>query len=356
MFVLTPESSPRFLRDRLRLDDCESVEVHELPGGVSNAVFFVALSKSGERFVLKQAREKLRVQEEWRCPVERIWREVDVLRLCGELVEMRSAECGAQSEAESRCEPTVPQVLWEDRENFCYAMTAAPEGHRTWKEMLLAGETREPIAAACGRLLGALHAGSWNDPQVASQLDDRAYFEKLRLDPYYRHIARVHPDHAPQIERLIESVWQHRRCLVHGDFSPKNLLIWPGHVMLIDFEVGHYGDPAFDLGFFLTHLLLKSLWSGPRHGEYLNLAESFWDEYRQVLGPAIDSAELVALERRMLWNLAGCLLARVDGKSPVDYLSGEQQETVRRLARTWLSAPPAEFAVAARAWVESLPP
>ena len=324
-----------------RVGASEPIEIRELSGGVSNAVFLVTLPESGERFVLKQAREKLRVQEEWHCPVERIWREVEVLRMCGELLQARSAECGARSEAGSRMRAgRASSAVGGPSELLLCNDGSAGRGTGRGRKLLLAGETSEPIAAACGRLLGTLHAGSWNDSLVASQLEDRAYFDQLRLDPYYRQVARVHPDLAPQIERLIESVWTHRRCLVHGDFSPKNLLVWPGHVMLIDFEVGHYGDPAFDLGFFLTHLFLKGIWAGPRRGEYVSLAKCFWIAYQQALAPTVDSAELVALEQRSFWNLAGCLLARVDGKSPVDYLNRQQQEHVRRQARHWLESPP----------------
>jgi 5-methylthioribose kinase len=112
-------------------------------------------------------------------------------------------------------------------------------------------------------------------------------------------------------------------------------------VLLIDFEVGHYGDPAFDLGFFLTHLVLKSIWSGARQSEYLALATEFWHTYREtMLAAGIGNGELTALERRTMFNLAGCMLARVDGKSPVEYLSTEQQDRVRLLARGWLVAAP----------------
>jgi 5-methylthioribose kinase len=227
-------------------------------------------------------------------------------------------------------------------------MTAAPEGHRTWKELLLAEDLRDgkAIAASCGWLLGRLHAASWGDESIVARLDDRTYFDQLRLDPYYRYAAKQHTDLEPQIDNLLRSVWEHRRCLVHGDFSPKNLLVWPGHVMLIDFEVGHFGDPAFDLGFFLTHLVLKSIWSGPRKSEYLTLAAEFWDRYREAMALKVSSEELTALETRMLANLAGCLLARIDGKSPVDYLSQPQRETARDLARTWLLHPPPKFAAA----------
>ena len=225
MLELTATTTADYLRSTGRLRPGEPVEVRELAGGVSNAVLLVTLPGRGERFVLKQARGKLRVKEDWQCSVERIWREVETLRICGELLELRKAEGGwrmAGAESASFV-PGVPLVLWEDRENFAYAMTAAPADHRTWKELLLAGELPLSlgVATACGQLLAAIHGGSWNNSEVATRLDDRTFFEALRLDPYYRQIARVHTDLAPPITELIESVWSHRHCLVHGDFSPR---------------------------------------------------------------------------------------------------------------------------------------
>jgi len=327
MHKISSKNAAEYLRSTGRIPTVAQIEVRELPGGVSNLVLRIVLPASGEQFVLKQARDRLRVQDEWLCPVERIWREVEVLRICQSLL--------------TRGEPIealVPQVLWEDRENYCFAMSAAPEVHQTWKQLLLAGEVESSrvLAAASGRLLGQLHAGSWNNREIATRLDGRTFFDQLRIDPYYRQIARIHADLSPAIEQVINSVWQHRLCLVHGDFSPKNLLVWPGHLLLIDFEVGHFGDPAFDLGFFLTHLVLKSIWGSSRQHEYLPLADGFWKTYRATLSRVVPDSELAALEQRMLLNLAGCLLARIDGKSQVEYLSTEQRRTVRELARGWL--------------------
>ena len=219
-------------------------------------------------------------------------------------------------------------------------MTAAPPGAQDWKSLLMLGEVDRTVAATIGRMLAAIVRASWRNPESERVFGDQTVFDQLRIDPYYRQIARVHADLAPAIGRLIDSVWQHRLCLAHGDFSPKNLLVWPGHVMLIDFEVGHYGDPAFDLGFFLTHLVLKSTWAGQRRGEYLALASEFWWAYRATMEQATGAEELASLEARTVWNLAGCMLARVDGKSPVDYLSADHQRLVRDVARQWLSAPP----------------
>jgi 5-methylthioribose kinase len=344
MWTITAETAAEYLRTAGRASADEAVEVRELTGGVSNVVLLVTLPAHGERFVLKQARGQLRVQEEWLCPVERIWREVEVLRACGE--QLRVAECGVRDgerdTVATLSRPGVPEVLWEDRENFCFAMTAAWPKAKTWKEVLLAGRiTFAPyVAAACGRLLGRLHAGSWKNAALAEQLADRTYFDQLRLDPYYRHAAKRNPDRTSQLADLVNSVLAHRLCLVHGDFSPKNLLVWPGHVWLIDHEVGHFGDPAFDLGFFLTHLVAKAVRAREACRKYLHLTAIFWNEYRRHVATVASAEELAALKRRMMLNLAGCLLARVDGKSPLEYLTEEERRVIRQLGREWLIAPP----------------
>jgi 5-methylthioribose kinase len=187
-----------------------------------------------------------------------------------------------------------------------------------------------------------LHGGAWHDADVARDFDDRQYFDDLRLDPYYRQIARVHPDLAVPIHRLIDSTWDQRHCLVHGDFSPKNLLLHGSRLMLIDFEVGHYGDPAFDLGFFLAHLVLKAFYHAPRHEDYFALTGSFWDGYRGVMSAMMSSEEFDVLVHRGILNFAGCALARLDGKSKVDYLNDNvRRDAVRTLCRSIFAEQPA---------------
>jgi len=221
----------------------------------------------------------LRTPDPWYCGVERIWREVEVLRVCAELLDAPDRSSAAGGTLVAR----TPRILHEDRENYAFAMSAAPEDHRVWKAGLLAGHADPTIAAACGRLLGRLHAGSWQNAEIRERLGDRTIFDELRLDPYYRTLARSFPGDAPHLERLIESVLAHRRSLVHADFSPKNLLVYSGGLLLVDFETGHYGDPAFDLGFFLSHLVLKAVYHAPDHEKYLALTEIFWSAYQAGL-------------------------------------------------------------------------
>src|ERR1044072_3384337 len=153
MQEVTAENAADYLRTTGRASASELIEARELAGGVSNVVLLVHLPDRGARFVIKQSRPRLRVQQEWLCPVERIWREIDSLAICGKLLADEQSKGGLSA--------SIPEVLWEDRGNYLYAMTAAPFEHRTWKELLLAGQLMESEtqAAACGEgLLGPLHA------------------------------------------------------------------------------------------------------------------------------------------------------------------------------------------------------
>ncbi len=336
MIELTPQTAADYLRSQGVVETDEALQIRELSGGVSNTVLLVERTNlpAGD-FVLKQALPRLKVQQEWLCSIERIWREVEVLEICGSLL----ASGGRQppdTNFSASWTTTVPKVIFSDRANYCYAMSAAPSGHRTWKECLLAGEADPQIAAACGTLLGTLHAGSWRDADIAARLEDRTFFDSLRLDPYYRRLAIVHPDLADTLHNLIDETYRTRLCLVHGDFSPKNLLISPGQIWLIDFEVGHFGDPAFDLGFFLTHLALKAIHFQSRREEYLQLIDHFWQTYCRRLSLAASDSEIADLSRRTATHWAACLLARVDGKSPVDYLAALEQHLARSCARSFL--------------------
>ncbi|MEK6238009.1 MAG: phosphotransferase [Planctomycetales bacterium] len=328
-----------YLRETGRIAADEKVSARRLSGGVSNEVFHVRRS-GGEDFVLKQAREQLRVPDPWFSRVERIHREAEVLRVCQELL--------GDADNDSR-EARTPEILFEDRENFAFAMTAAPREHVVWKQELLAGRADLEIAACCGRLLGRMHGRSWHGADVASRLEDRSFFEELRIDPYYRTVAEVHPDLKPALTDLIDSARSERHALTHADFSPKNLLVFPGGLLMVDFETGHYGDPAFDLGFFLSHLVLKSFHHAPRHAAFLELISRFWETYLPEVQPQAGDAATEALVRRGISHFAGCALARLDGKSKIDYLEPpDRRDAVRGLCRELLLNPLAR-------WEDALP-
>jgi 5-methylthioribose kinase len=311
MLELTEQNAAEILHARGHLADSHTAKVRELSGGVSNAVFLV--EQGAERFVVKQARGKLRVQADWQCSVERIWREVEVLKAYGDLMQPVSLPF-----------LHIPALKWKDQELYAYAMTAAPANFSTWKDELMAGRIAATTPQRAGTLLNILHWKSWHHTEVAERFDDRQYFADLRLEPYYRVAAERYLPLAKPLKLLIDETWEERHCLVHGDFSPKNLLVYGGHAFLIDFEVGHYGDPAFDIGFFLTHLTLKGIHFPQLATSYCKAIHEFIGAYN-VLSKLIGNDEMIRLLGRSTRHLAGCLVARVHGKSPVDYLTPAEQ-------------------------------
>ena len=194
--------------------------------------------------------------------------------------------------------------------------------------------------------MGATAANGTELAELLARMTDRAIFDALRLDPYYRATARAHPAEAPCFEKLVASVLDHPRSLVHADFSPKNLLVHRGGVMLVDFETGHFGDPAFDLGFFLSHLLLKTIRHRPRFDDFAGLTTAFWDRYTAGISTLSEKPSFAPGEvhRRTVAHLAGGMWARIDGTSKIDYLPEPAlQEMVRRFSKSLLLDAPADW-------------
>jgi len=300
-----------YLHDKRRLQPEETATVELLAWGVSNVVLRVTTS-TGSEFVLKQSSEQLRTEVLWKSRLDRIYRECDVMRT---VVEFLPAAA-------------VPQILFEDRENYLFAMQAVAADHIIWKADLLNGNIDPAIAASAGDILSAIHFHTADDNTCQTRYADREVFVQLRVDPFYRYIARAHPQLQPAIEELITEMWQTTLCVVHADFSPKNILISELGVTLVDYETAHYGDPAFDIGFFLSHLLLKSVLHAERADELLQLCTTFWEHYIAGLGELRSHPKWnsMALERRSVQHLAACMLSRIEGTSTVDYLTKPDQQ------------------------------
>lgn len=309
----------------------DSPSVRPLTGGVSCEIWRV--EDSGRIFVVKRALPQLKVATEWYADVARNRYEQDYLRYVGDFLP-----------------EAVPKILFSEPEENFFAMEYLPFGD--WKKDLLAGRIDAAVAGRAGSTLGRIHAQSWGDADVARRFETGNHFHELRVAPYLLATAKAHPDLAAWIEQEADRLAHTHRALVHGDFSPKNLLVAPTRLIVLDCEVAWYGDPAFDVTFLLSHLLLKSL-HHPQDAERLfGLVDSFLAAYGKALGE--EHFAVVEADCRQL--LLCLLLARVDGQSPVEYLQEQQQKDfVRHFVRRQRQNPHQELAQSLSLWRDSLP-
>lgn len=317
MFECNEDSIGEFLRRSGRLPGSAPIRAVELGGGVSNAVFLVEPGGL-PAFVLKQSRAQLRTELAWFSRLDRVRNEVEALRLLNEALPAG----------------VVPALLFEDRDHHLFAMTRAPADAEPWKARLLRGEPDLDLAGEAGRILGRMHAIPADSTALhAPPLADRTVFDQLRIDPYYRQLARVHFDLRGRLDALAAGLAEPaERTFVHADFSPKNMLVHAGGFTVVDFETAHAGDPAFDLGFFLSHLILKAFRAariGQDTAAALARIDAFWPGYLEPTGGRIGDDRA----RRGAVHAAACCLARIDGKSPVDYRRQLDEDAVRRFAR-----------------------
>jgi len=295
------------------------LEVEALGGGVSNVV--LAASDGIRSVVLKQALARLRVPEEWWAPKERAMAEADALELAAGLTPAN-----------------VPKVL--DRDSLRNALTVerAPAGWADWKSRLLGGDARPGVAAQLGEVLACWHACTAAGRLPAS-LRASTNFEQLRVDPYYRAVARRSPELRDRLLVLADELLRQKVCFVHGDFSPKNVLVGEGGLWVVDFEVAHLGDPAFDVAFMLCHLVLKSFHMPAKVPLLDACMSAFVASYKAHLGLGPKLAWPHVLE-----HVACLLLARVKGKSPAEYLTEPERRAAWALGTSLLSGPPGSLA------------
>ncbi len=299
----------------------EAGEWEPLTGGVSSDIW--RLRGAAGEVCIKRALAQLKVAEAWTAPVSRNEAEWDYMETVERIVP-----------------GVVPRPVAHDPALGLFAMTwLAPADHPLWKGELFAGRSDPAFAAAMGTLLGRIHAGTAGNPAIAARFATDASFEALRIEPYLLTTASRHPDLADALRGIAAETAATKLALVHGDVSPKNILVGPSGPIVLDAECAWYGDPAFDLAFCLTHLAIKA--------RYLDLgraeASTSFDRLAAAyLGEVVWERRAV-LEARAARLLPALALARVDGKSPVEYLGDSSRAGLRASARRALAAAPSRL-------------
>ena len=289
--------------EQLRADghvSTESANLEALKGGVSSDIF---LLKDGDRkSVVKRALPKLKVEADWFADVSRNHTE----RLYIEQVAKTNPS-------------SVPHIMAAGEDYF--VMEYLGDEFSNWKVSMLCGRFSDEWATMAGTFLGDVHRHSREDHDLAQKFDKMDSFWQLRIEPYLIATSEQHPEldsiFVDEAVRLRET----RLALVHGDFSPKNILTSKDRLVVLDCEVANYGDPAFDVAFLLSHLFLKMLYHRNYYAEIRSSVTSFLEAY------GVTSLDFESRASRLLLML---LMARVDGKSPVEYLTDESSKLFMR--------------------------
>ncbi|MBB6091205.1 5-methylthioribose kinase [Povalibacter uvarum] len=290
-----------------------------LDGGVASDVAIVK-DAAGREVVVKEALPRLKVAADWRCDPARSSLEVEALHVAAELLGPSA----------------VPRVFWVDAEHHRFGMERITPILTNWQVELSAGCVSLETAARAGELLALLHVRSAQHPDLATRFANRAYFETLRIEPFFIRSTLKNPQAGPAIDRVVQMLRAPGTALVHGDYSPKNLLARDSQVVVLDWEVVHWGDPRFDIAFCISHLLLTGLRQGVLPHPFRAASLAFFEAYAKQGQVSAADTELGAL--------IGCLaLARVDGDSPVNYLGELNIEEVRRMALDLIMRPVRSF-------------
>lgn len=319
---LTESSVIGYLIDKGVITD-DDARVEPLSGGVSADVFAVR-TRAGS-WVVKQLLPQLKVDLEWNASPARAITEAAALDVTARIIP-----------------GSVPPLVFVDEVEMVVVTERAPDHLREWKSELMGGGRDHSVdtAAKLGEILARLHSCTFHDSSLKAQFGDIEPFVALRTDPFHHTVAGKYPELSARLGQLAEELVTTPTCLVHGDFSPKNVLSSGSEVWVLDWEVAHLGLPTFDVAFLLAHLICKTIHSPRFHRRYRECAESFVASYQRGV-----RVELRLDGPKVVGHTAAIVLARADGKSPAGYLTAAQRDTVRDVATQWIAkaSSPSDF-------------
>jgi 5-methylthioribose kinase len=310
--LLTEETVVAYLIEKEVISATDQAEVEVLTGGVSNVV--LAITTSDKKLVLKQALAELKVAEKWEADQRRAIVEANAISLFHKLSPDQ-----------------VPNLVFLDPTRFILILDRVPVGSTVWKTDLLDGVINPDVAGVLGKTLAQWHNFGETNKEARLQFMEDSLFEQLRVDPFYRFVAAKNDLLKPAINKLISELEGDKTTIVHGDFSPKNIMVgMDEQVYILDFEVTHVGNPVFDLAFLLAHLLCKLFRTSEPLDEKMLIASAqrFFTSYQEIR----------SISESLSLHTALIALARVEGKSPVNYLDKSQQDRLVKYTKGILGA------------------
>jgi 5-methylthioribose kinase len=311
--LLNEDTVVAYLQSRGVISFTENATVEVLTGGVSNIV--LAVQTQSKDLVLKQALAELKVATKWKADQRRA------------IVEAHAIETFHALSPDQ-----VPALVDYDPEVFTLVLERVSHSATVWKSDLLDGVIYPEIGAKLGHTLATWHNFGRSSEVARKKFSEDLLFEQLRITPFYGTVAGKNPQLSPKIMSLVNELKSEKTTLVHGDFSPKNIMIGQERdVYILDFEVTHTGNPVFDLAFLTAHLLCK-YFREEDPGKRESLRQTAHDFLK-----AYDAQSEIAHAPSLAWHTALIALARVEGTSLVNYLDESVQHRLAKHCKSALS-------------------
>ena len=291
--------------------------IEPLTGGVASDVVLVQTNQ--QKYCVKFALPKMRVEADWFAPIYRNLSEYEWLKLAEKIIP-----------------DNTPKMFGFSKKMGGFAMEyVGGDDCFVWKEKLFKFPPDISIAEKVGKTFGKVQSHTGREDFDSSAFQKKDVFFHMRIEPYILYTGSNHPDLKPIFDEMARNLSDTNHTVVHGDVSPKNILVKSGEPILIDAECATMGDPAFDVAFCLNHFFLKAVFSPNFKGELEQAAKSFFENYFEFVHWE-DKQEFNQRVAKLLPMLG---LARVDGKSPVEYLNPDQQQAVRHMVIPLIKAP-----------------
>jgi 5-methylthioribose kinase len=308
--ISNKEELTKYLLDKKLISDTDGYSINYCKGGVSGTVAFVYAKD--KPMIIKQALAQLKTKETWLCDPNRMKIEYESNAIYHRLIP-----------------ENAPEVYFYDDKNYVYGREAAPESCTMWKSDLLSGLLDYEVARKAIESLVIVHNECAADQNVAELFADKNIFYELRISPYIEFIVKKYPLLSDFAGAVSDELMNSKITLVHGDYSPKNIMINGRKICILDYEVAHFGHPAFDLAFFSNHIILKSVKNKQWSAAYINMLTYMLDIYFDQMN-YMDKKQM---EASFVKTLSLLMIARVDGKSPAEYITLESdKELIRKLA------------------------
>lgn len=311
MDITKKEDMISYLKDNGIISDAEPYSINYCSGGVSCPVALI--ETGGRTLLIKQGRARLAVKEEWLADPART-----------------NLEGKGAAYYHKYLPETQPDVLINDEENHIFVREAIPAGCHMWKADLMEGILDFKVARRTMEVMATVHSCSAKDPDVPHVFNNYNNIYELRVSPYIQFVAKKYPQLAKVSDEVSDLIMNTHQVLVHGDYSPKNIIVTPEReVCVVDSEPVHCGNAICDVSNFTTHIVLKSAYLRKYSAAFLNMLVDMTDTYFS----SIDFADPKVVEANCMKALGMIVLARIDGKSPAEYITDEEtKDLVRKMS------------------------